>query len=102
VTKLITAKDYSLADQITRSTRSIMANIAEGYGRYTFRDFKQFLTVARGSLTETQNHLYIALDMQYLTQEEFQRLYDLSVDVYKLINGLTAHLKDISKTKKQP
>jgi four helix bundle protein len=89
-------KDFILIDQIIRSSRSITANIAEGYGRYTYNDYKHFLTIARGSLTETQSHLYTALDLGYLTQEEFQNLYDLSVNVYRLINGLIAHLKKIT------
>lgn len=87
------AKDLSLSDQIIRSSRSIMTNIAEGFGRYTFRDYKHFLTIARGSLTETQNHLYIAFDLQYITEDEFKSLYQMTVEDYKLINGLIAHLK---------
>ncbi len=89
----IFCKDFSLVDQILRSSRSVMSNIAEGFGRYTYRDNKQFLFIARGSLTETQNHLYIALDLKYLTPEEFQKLYNQSVSVYKLLNGLIHYLK---------
>jgi four helix bundle protein len=86
-------KGFSLVDQILRSSRSIMSNIAEGFGRYTYRDYKQFLFIARGSLTETQSHLYIALDLRYITEEEFQKIYDLTVSVYKLLNGLISYLK---------
>jgi four helix bundle protein len=91
-------KDYSLVDQIIRSVRSIMSNIAEGFGRYKFNDYKHFLTMARGSLTETQNHLYIALDLQYINQEEFDNAYHLTEEVYKLLNGIIAHLKNTIKT----
>ena len=66
-------KDFMLIDQIIRSSRSITANIAEGYGRYTYNDYKHFLTIARGSLTKTQNHLYTAFDLGYITEEEFQK-----------------------------
>lgn len=95
-------KDYSLVDQITRSVRSIMSNIAEGYGRYTFSDYKHFLTIARGSLTETQNHLYIAYDLQYISKEQFDEAYQLTEEVYKLINGIIAHLKKTKAATKQP
>lgn len=48
---------FLLANQITRSARSITANIAEGYGRYTFTDTRNFFIIARGSVTETMEHL---------------------------------------------
>lgn len=88
------SKDLVLVDQIKRSSRSISSNIAEGFGRYTYRDYRQFVMIARGSLTETQNHLYTALDLNYITKEEFQQLYDLTVKIYKLLNGLITHLKN--------
>lgn len=87
-------KDLVLVDQIKRSSRSIGSNIAEGFGRYTYRDYRQFVMIARGSLTETQNHLYTALDLKYITDEEFHQLYDLTVKIYKLLNGLITHLKN--------
>lgn len=86
-------KDLILIDQITRSSRSVMANIAEGFGRYTYRDNRQFIIIARGSLAETQNHLYITLDLDYITREEFDNIYELTVNIYKLLNGLANHLK---------
>lgn len=85
-------KDFHLVDQIIRSARSIMANIAEGYGRFTYKDYKSFLIMARGSLAETQNHLYIALDLKYLSEDEFNKLYELSSEIYRLLNGLITHL----------
>ena len=90
----VISKDFALVDQLRRSSRSITANIAEGFGRYTYRDYRQFIMIARGSLTETQNHLYTALDLKYIDEEEFQRLYVLTVKVYKLLNGLVTHLKN--------
>ncbi|MBN1933287.1 MAG: four helix bundle protein, partial [Anaerolineae bacterium] len=48
---------YDLADQIRRSSKSVMANIAEGYGRYHYVDKQRFFYYARGSLTETINHI---------------------------------------------
>lgn len=57
------SKDFGLRDQIRRASVSMMANIAEGYGRKTNKDFAHFLVIAHGSAAETQSHLYIALDL---------------------------------------
>ncbi|MCK4563781.1 MAG: four helix bundle protein, partial [Verrucomicrobia bacterium] len=55
-------EEYRLKDQIIRSSRSVTANIAEGYGRHHHRENMQFCRTARGSLTETLDHLIVALD----------------------------------------
>ncbi len=57
---------YELVSQIKRSSRSITANIAEGYGRYTYTDTRHFFIMARGSLTETMEHLLTAFDEKYI------------------------------------
>ncbi len=59
------SRDFGLRDQIRRASVSIIANIAEGYGRKTNKDFAHFLVIAHGSAAETQSHLYIALDLNY-------------------------------------
>lgn len=59
-------KDFGLRDQIRRSSVSIMANIAEGFGRRSDKEFANFLNCAHGSVAETQSHLYVALDLSYL------------------------------------
>ncbi len=65
------SKDYGLRDQIRRASVSIMANIAEGHGRWTNIEFASFLNIARGSVVEVQSHLYIALGLNYISQENF-------------------------------
>jgi four helix bundle protein len=77
-----------LTDQIKRSVISVMANIAEGFGRYSIRDSKQFYTLARGSLAETQSHLYVFKDLDLLADDEFGKIYVQAVHVNKLTNGL--------------
>jgi len=57
------AKDYDLRSQIRRACISIMANIAEGFGRHSDKEFANFINIAHGSATEVQSHLYIALDL---------------------------------------
>jgi four helix bundle protein len=55
-------KDFGLRDQIQRACVSIMANIAEGFGRSGATEFIRYLTIAQASTTEVQSHLYVALD----------------------------------------
>jgi len=59
-------RDFDLRSQIRRSATSIMANVAEGQGRRTDKDFAQFLNISLGSVAETKSHLYIALDLGYI------------------------------------
>ena len=87
------AKDFGLRDQIRRSCISIMANIAEGYGRRSDKEFSNFLNIAHGSIAETQSHLYIAVDLNYLNQNDFQKIYSLLDEVSKMIMSLTQHLR---------
>lgn len=67
---------YGLNSQITRAAVSIMSNIAEGFDRFSSREFIRFLIISRGSISEVQNDLYIALDLKYISQNEFQLAYD--------------------------
>lgn len=55
-------EEYRLKDQIIRSSRSVTANIAEGFGRHHHQENAQFCRQARGSLTESLDHLNVALD----------------------------------------
>ncbi len=63
---------FRLTDQILRSSKSSCANIYEGHGRYHYQENIQFCRIARGSLSETHNHLTDALDEKYITNEEFE------------------------------
>lgn len=88
---------YSLISQIKRSSRSVTANIAEGYGRFNYQETIQFIRQARGSLTETYDHLFTAFDELYITEEIFKALELQYIKVLKLINGYIAFLQK-SKT----
>jgi len=90
---------FSLTSQIIRSSRSITANIAEGYGRFTYTDTRHFFIQSRGSVAETIDHLTTALDEQYISEETYSELEILCGLVFKLINGYIAYL-DKSKTEK--
>jgi len=87
------AKDFGLRDQIRRASVSVMANIAEGQGRFSNKEFANFLNIAHGSTAETQSHLYVALDLQYLNQDSFNELYDLLSEVARMTMSLMKHLR---------
>ena len=87
------AKDYSLKDQIRRASISVMSNIAEGFSRQTDREFIQFLYVAKGSTSEVQSQLYVALDLKYISEATFKELYELLEETIRLISGFVRYLK---------
>jgi len=99
VTLFPTHEKFLLVDQIIRSSRSVTANIAEGYGRYTYSDTRHFFIIARGSVTETMEHLQTALDEKYINEEQFIPLEQQFELVFKLINGYISYL-DKSKQNK--
>ena len=86
-------KNFGLANQIQRAAVSCMANISEGFGIYSFKDSKQFFTIARGSVAEVQSHIYVILDRQMISKDKFQLIYDQSIKTNKLINGLIKNIK---------
>jgi len=81
------AKDFGLRDQIQRSSVSVMANIAEGFGRNGKIEFIRYLTIAQASSLEVQSHLYIALDLGYMAPPEFKNLYSQAETVRRQIGG---------------
>ncbi|MBZ5611522.1 MAG: four helix bundle protein [Acidobacteriia bacterium] len=85
-------KDFGLRDQIQRSSISTMANIAEGFGRNGKKEFIRYLTVAQASSVELQSHLYIALDLGYITEQDFARLYSMADNLRKLVGGFIRYL----------
>lgn len=86
-------KDFGLRDQIRRSAISIMANIAEGFGRRTNKEFANFLVISHGSAAETQSHLYIALDLRYISADTFNNLYQALDEVSRMTMTLCQHLR---------
>ena len=91
------AKDYGLKDQIRRAAVSVISNIAEGFSRQTDKEFMQFLHIAKGSTSEVQSQLYIAADLGYISQEEFDNLYKQADEVARLISGFIRYLKGADK-----
>jgi len=84
---------YSLTSQMRRAAVSVMSNIAEGFDRRTTKEFISFLIIARASVSEVQNDLYISLDLNYINNEDFKIYYNHAQKIAKLINGLITYLK---------
>ena len=93
------AEKFLLTPQIVDCSRLATRNIAEGYGRYTFTDTRNFFIIARGSITETMEQLTTAFDENYISQNELNDGEAKCELVFKLINGYIAYL---DKSKKQP
>lgn len=85
-------RDYRFRDQITAAAISVMSNIAEGFCRRTNREFVQFLFIAKGSCAEVQSLLYAALDQRYLSQKEFDTIYQQTDLVARLLSRLLSYL----------
>ena len=84
---------YGLTSQMRRAAVSVMSNIAEGFDRRTTKEFISFLVIARASVSEVQNDLYISLDLNYIDNEDFKDYYNHAQKIGKLINGLITYLK---------
>ncbi|MBL7779050.1 MAG: four helix bundle protein [Chitinophagales bacterium] len=82
-------KDYKLKDQINDASGSAMDNIAEGFGRGGRNEFVNFLSVTNGSLNEVKSQLYRALDREYISQNEFDTMYQLAENATgKTVNSI--------------
>ncbi len=91
------AKDFGLKDQIRRASVSIMANIAEGHGRKSNSEFANFLNVSRGSVAEVQSHLYVALGLAYVSQQDFDELYGQLTEISRMTLSLAQYLRTSDK-----
>ena len=87
------AKDYGFCNQIRRAAVSIVSNIAEGFERRSNSQFIQFLDIANGSAGEVRAQLYVALDLGYITQEQFQAVFKDITSIGKMLTSLTRHLR---------
>lgn len=94
-------KDWGFRDQIQRAAVSVMNNIAEGYESGSDAKYVNFLNISKGSCSEVRNMLYLCLDRQFCSQEQFDDLkfqsIQISSQLYKLIEYLNNGKKSIDK-----
>jgi len=89
-------KHYRLIEQIEASSTSVASNISEGKGRYSKKEFKQYLYISRGSLYETVTRLQIFRKLNWLNDSSFKKLYVKADEINRMLSGLINSLK-ISK-----
>lgn len=85
---------YSLIDQMHRAAVSITSNIAEGFGRQSYKEKIQFYYLSQGSLIELKNQLIIALDVGFLSKEEYSKIKLQADTSHKLLQGLIRSSKE--------
>ncbi|HEX2962903.1 MAG TPA: four helix bundle protein [Ignavibacteriales bacterium] len=87
------SKDFGLKDQLQRASVSIMANIAEGFDSSSDKSFLNYLNFSFRSASEVQSLLYVALDQNYITNSEFENIYNRTTRIKSLLMGLTRYIK---------
>lgn len=86
------ARDFGLSNQIQRASVSIMSNLAEGFERTGAKERLQFVNVAKSSCAEVRSQLYVALDNDYISQEEFNKLFAQAEEVARITGKLRSAL----------
>ena len=93
---------WNLNSQIRRSSLSISANIAEGYGRFYYQDNVRFCYIARGSLEETLSHLVFSFEAKYIPETLFKELSIEGDEIDRMLNGYIAYLKRSKQGANEP
>jgi four helix bundle protein len=87
------SEPFGLTSQLRRAAVSVPSNVAEGQGRQSTGEFKQFLGHARGSLLEVETQIFIAGNLGYLSREQSASLIKRTEEVGRILNGLLNSLK---------
>lgn len=93
---------WNLSQQLRRSSSSIPANIAEGYGRFYYQEIIRFCYITRGSLEETLSHLVLCCEMKYIPKLVFDSLEQDGEKLTQLINGYIGYLKRSKQGQNEP
>lgn len=84
---------YGLTSQLRRSSVSIPSNISEGFGRNSQGDFKRFVNISMGSLFELQTQIEVAKNLEFISKEIFENLYDYSREIERMMSSFIRTLK---------
>ena len=86
-------KDFNLKSQIRKASISVMSNIAEGFDRYSTKEFMYFLSIARGSVAEIRSQIHWAEELGYINKMEAKNIADLCMEIGLIIGGLRKALE---------
>lgn len=86
------SKDFGFRDQIQRASVSVMNNVAEGFERKTNNEFKQFLFIAKGSCGEVRSMLYLAKELNKISETSFNKYFKLAEEISKILSGFIKSL----------
>lgn len=87
------SRDFGLRDQIRRAAVSAMSNVAEGFERRGDVEFRRFLAMAKASAGEVRSQLYVALDLGYVTEQQFASAFKLAERTSSTIGAFITYLK---------
>jgi len=93
------SKDFNLKDQIRKAIISVSSNIVEGFEKNNNNEFIRFLKIAKGSVGEVRNQLYIALAVGYITKKEFEKINEKLKNLANQIGAFIAYLEKKRKNK---
>lgn len=82
------SRDFAFRDQMQRAAISITNNIAEGFERSGNKEFSRFLFIAKGSSAEVRSMSYVALELKYITKNDFDYIYNTALEISKMLSGL--------------
>ena len=100
LTKLFPKSEiFGLISQMQRSAVSITSNIAEGFGRQTYKEKIQFYYQAQGSLTELKNQVILSRDISYITQKDFESIMGHAVSTHRLLQAFITKSKEILRSR---
>jgi len=86
-------RDFRFKDQMQSAAVSIMNNIAEGFERKGNKEFARFLYMSKGSSAEVRSMLYLALELKYISKDQFDKMYLLALEISKMLSGFIRTLR---------
>jgi four helix bundle protein len=98
ILKFPSHEKFELISQMRRASRSVTHNIAEGYGRFHFKENAQFCRISRGSLYELSDQLITALDEGYIEEEYYKKLKIKVIECIAILNGYIKYLINANQT----
>ncbi len=96
------SKDFSLVDQLRRASVSVSANIAEGFERRSQKEYRRFLSIAKGSVGEVRSLLRVAYEVDYIDSSTHQELRELTLKISRMLGRQMRVLEGYIASQNQP